>query len=58
MTVYGLNAGNIDEMAESLSRALAITLYRQFSPMIGAWYSDASVTSVTISAANFYPFCL
>jgi hypothetical protein len=43
MTTYGFVEHDIDRLAEQISQALSISLYRQFSPMIGQWYTDVDV---------------
>jgi len=46
MAVYGFWAKRIDELAEALSQVLEIRLYRQFSPMIGTWYTDEDLCAI------------
>jgi hypothetical protein len=46
MATYGFWAIEIDDLADSLSQALGIRLYRQFSPMIGTWYTDTDLSTL------------
>jgi hypothetical protein len=46
MAVYGFWATGIEELAEALSQVLEIRLYRQFSPMIGTWYTDEDLCTI------------
>ena len=46
MAIYGFWATSIDELAETLSQALEIHLYRQLSPMIGPWHIDEDLCTV------------
>jgi hypothetical protein len=49
MAVYGFWATRIEELAEALSQVLEIRLYRQFSPMIGTWYTDEDPDTIVLA---------
>ncbi|UCC87601.1 MAG: hypothetical protein JSV81_22545 [Anaerolineales bacterium] len=45
MATYSFWTIRIDELAETLSQVLGIRLYRQYSPMIGTWYTDINLAT-------------